>query len=94
MKKILSLILIVTLALFAVSAFAEETETDIIEIEKHGNLVLSLAATELLKAGYDYGDIVTVTINGTAYDMPIGFNLSDVDQGSMRCRAVIKPASN
>lgn len=94
MKKILSLILIVTLALFAASAFAEETETDIIEIEKHGNLVLSLAATELLKAGYDYGDIVTVTINGTAYDMPIGFNFSDVDQGSMLCRAVIKPASN
>ena len=51
MKKILSLILIVTLALFAVSAFAEKTETDIIEIEKHGNLVLYLAATEMLKAG-------------------------------------------
>lgn len=94
MKKILSLLLVLALALSAFSAFAEGTEAEVTEIEKHGNLVLSLAATELLKAGYEYGDIVTVTINGTAYDMPIGYNFNDVDQGSMICRAVIKPASN
>ena len=44
-----------------------------------------------MEAGYAYGDVVTVTINGTGYDMPVGSNYADVDQGSMICRVVIKP---
>ena len=91
MKKLLSLVLALMLAMFAVSAFAEDTEADVTEIQKYGNLVLSLKGSELLEAGYTYGDVVTVTINGTGYDMPVGSNYSDVDQGSMICRVVIKP---
>ena len=91
MKKLLSLVLALMLAMFAVSAFAEETEADVAEIQKYGNLVLSLTGSELLEAGYAYGDVVTVTINGTGYDMPVGSNYADVDQGSMICRVVIKP---
>ena len=90
-EKILSLVLALMLAMFAVSAFAEETEADVAEIQKYGNLVLSLTGSELLEAGYAYGDVVTVTINGTGYDMPVGSNYADVDQGSMICRVVIKP---
>ena len=91
MKKLLSLVLVLMLALSAVSVFAEETEADVTEIQKYGNLVLSLTGSELLEAGYAYGDVVTVTINGTGYDMPVGSNYADVDQGSMICRVVIKP---
>lgn len=91
MKKLLSHVLALMLAMFAVSAFAEETEADVAEIQKYGNLVLSLTGSELLEAGYAYGDVVTVTINGTGYDMPVGSNYADVDQGSMICRVVIKP---
>ncbi len=91
MKKLLSLVLALMLAMFAVSAFAEDTEADVTEIQKYGNLVLSLKGSELLEAGYAYGDVVTVTINGTGYDMPVGSNYADVDQGSMICRVVIKP---
>ena len=91
MKKLLSLVLALMLALSVVSAFAEETEADVTEIQKYGNLVLSLPGSGLLEAGYAYGDIVTVTINGTGYDMPVGSNYSDVEQGSMICRVVIKP---
>lgn len=94
MKKLLSLVLVLMLALSAVSVFAEETEADVTEIQKYGNLVLSLKGSELLGAGYAYGDIATVTINGTGYDMPVGSNYSDVDQGSMICRVVIKPDTN
>ena len=83
MKKLLSLVLVLMLALSAVSVFAEETEADVTEIQKYGNLVLSITGSELLEAGYAYGDIATVTINGTGYDMPVGSNYSDVDQGSM-----------
>ena len=91
MKKLLSLVLVLILALSAVSVFAEETEADVTEIQKYGNLVLSLKGSELLEAGYTYGDITTVTINGNEYEMPVGSNYSDVDQGSMICRVVIKP---
>lgn len=91
MKKLLSLVLALMLALFAVSAFAENPEADVTEIQKYGNLVLSLKGSELLDAGFAYGDVVTITINGTEYDMPVGSNYSDVDQGSMICRVVIKP---
>ena len=94
MKKCLSLVLVMMLVLFAVSAYAEETEADVAEIQKYGNLVLSLTGSELLEAGYAYGDVVTVKINGTAYDMPVGSNYADVDQGSMICRVVIKPDTN
>ena len=94
MKKLISLVFALILALFAASAFAEKTEADVTEIQKYGNLVLSVTGSELLEAGYTYGDVVTVTINGTSYDMPVGSNFSDVDQGSMICRVVIKPDLN
>ena len=94
MKKLLFLMLALIMALFAVSSFAEETEADVIEIQKYGSLILSLKGSELLDAGFAYGDIVTVMINGTGYDMPVGSNYADVDQGSMICRAVIRPESN
>ena len=91
MKKLLSLVLALMLATFTVSACAGGVDADVTEIEKYGNMVLSLKGSELLEAGFAYGDIVTVTINGNRYDMPVGSNYSDVDQGSMICRVVIKP---
>ena len=73
MKKLLSLVLVLMLALTVASVFAEETEADVTEIQKYGNLVLSITGSELLEAGYAYGDIATVTINGTGYDMPVAW---------------------
>ena len=94
MKKLLSLVLTLILALSAVSAFADSTEAVVSEIQKYGNLILSLKGSELLEAGYAFGDVVTVTINGNPYDMPVSANFNDVDQGSMVCRVVIKPDVN
>ena len=94
MKKLLSLVLALMLATFTVSACAGGVDADVTEIQKYGNMVLSLKGSELLEAGFAYGDIVTVTINGNRYDMPIGSNFADVDQGSMICRVVIKPDLN
>lgn len=94
MKKLLFLVLALMLATFTVSACAGGVDADVTEIEKYGNMVLSLKGSELLDAGFAYGDIVTVTINGNRYDMPIGSNFADVDQGSMICRVVIKPDLN
>ena len=83
---ILSL-LAVCLAPCAAEAPGEMTAT-VTEIQKYGNVVLSLTCTELTEAGYAYGDVVTVTVGGVGYDMPVGSNYADVDQGSMVCRAV------
>lgn len=76
-------------SLLRVSA-AETEEVTVIDIQKYGNLMLSLPGSELLARGFAYGDIVNVTINGQVYEMPIGSNFYDVDQGSMICRVVIK----
>ena len=96
MKKVLSLLLTAMLCfILLVSASAENqaepaNEITVADIQKYGNLVLSVSGTELLAQGFTYGDIVTVTVNGQAYEMPVGSNFADVDQGSMICRVVIK----
>ena len=96
MKKLIFLLLALGLALsLAMPVQAEATEPIIVtDIQKYGNLMLSITGTDFLALGYEFGDIVTVTINGQEMDMPVGSNFSDVDQGSMICRVVIKPDTN
>ena len=83
MKRTLSLLLSICLLLALLAPALAEGEITVTEIQKYGNLVLSLRGTEFLGLGYAYGDIVTATINGVDYEMPVGGNYSDVDQGSM-----------
>ena len=92
MKRLLSLLLVLCLALLAVPALADDAVT-VTDIQKYGNLVLSISGSQFLDMGFSYGDIVTATINGQELDMPVGTNYSDVDQGSMICRVVVKPDS-
>lgn len=73
---------------------AEAVEAVVVEIQKYGNLVLDLKGSDLLAAGFEFGDVVTVTLNGSEYEMPVVSNYSDVDNGSMLCRAVIKEETN
>ena len=92
-KRILSLLLSVCLLAFMIPALAEG-ESTVTEIQKYGNLVLSLRGSDFLNQGYAYGDIVTASINGVDYDMPVGSSYSDVDQGTMICRVVVKEETN
>ena len=95
MKKMISLLLAMCLVLgLTLPVLADATPITVTEIQKYGNLVLSIKGTEFLAMGYDFGDIVTVTLNGQEFDMPVGSNYADVDQGSMICRVVIKPDTN
>lgn len=96
MKKLFSFLIALCLLLsLAMPVLAESAAPiTVTDIQKYGNLVLSVTGTEFLAMGYDYGDIVTVTINAQEMDMPVGSNYSDVDQGSMICRVVIKPDTN
>lgn len=90
MKRFLSLLLSVCLLLALMVPALTEGEITVTEIQKYDNLVLSLKGSEFLALGYAYGDIVTAAINGVDYEMPVGSNYSDVDQGTMICRVVVK----
>ena len=92
MKKMISLLLAMFLAFgLTLPVLGDEAPITVAEIQKYGNLVLSIKGTDFLALGYDFGDIVTVTLNGQEFDMPVGSNYADVDQGNMICRVVIKP---
>ena len=93
MKKLFCIFTAVALLLAALCAFAEDP-IYITEIQKYGNIKLSILGSDLLSRGFDYGDVVTVTLGRKSFDMPIGANYSDVPQGSMICRLEIKPENN
>lgn len=89
MKKALSLLLAATLCLsLVISASAEEDvfEGGVTEIQKYGNIVLDIDPAELQEAGFDYGDVLAVTVDGEAYQIPLCTNYSDVDTGELVAR--------
>ena len=90
MKKAIGIILALLLLIASLPGMAEEASTCVLDIQKYGNLILALTGSALLNAGFAYGDVMTVTINGVPYEMPVGSNYSDVEQGSMICRVVVK----
>ena len=91
-KLLIALLLVVCLVAAGVFFFGGTSSAEeiiVTEIESFGNLVLSITGEDFLDLGYAYGDIVTVTINGTDYTMPVGSNYADVDNGNMLCRVYI-----
>lgn len=103
MKRFMLLIMAALLALmvscFSVSAFPEEAEkiqitADAESIDKFGNLVLDMPASEMESRGIEIGDMVEVTVNGMTFDMPVIANFNDVDSGYCFCRFAINPDSN
>lgn len=90
MKKLasISVLIIVTLclALAACGNTPRATSITVAELHKYGNVVLSISGSDFLARGYEYGDVVTVTILGQDLDMPVGGSYSDVDQGNLILR--------
>ena len=72
----------------ALPAFAAETPAELTataeaaNIQKYGNVVLSLTCEDMKVAGYAYGDVVTVKFLDQTMDLPFCSNYSDVDSGS------------
>lgn len=89
-------LLALMISCFSVSAFPEEEEkpkitANIQMIDKFGNVVLDVQASEMVRKGIEIGDMAEVTIKGMGYNMPVVANFNDVDLGSYFCRLVIKP---
>jgi len=57
-------------------------ETSVAVIDKYGNLTLEMSEFALLGAGYEVGDIVSITVGDFSYESPIGTAYSDVDKGN------------
>ena len=54
---------------------------------KYGNIELDISTEEFMKAGFAYGDVVTVDVNGNSYEMPVCSNYNDVDTRKKLVRA-------
>lgn len=46
-------------------------EGGVTEIQKYGNIVLDIDPAELQAAGYEYGDLMTVTVNSKDHSIPL-----------------------
>ncbi len=58
------------------------TTAEVSQIQKYGNVELALKCTELLGAGYEYGDVLSVSFLGETLELPLCSNYSDVDSGN------------
>jgi hypothetical protein len=96
MKKVIyrlsALVLILVMILSGCTQPVETTETTahVAEIAKYGNLILDITGAELLRQGYEYGDVLEVTVAGQTVEVPLCSNYSDVDKGV----AVLRAASD
>lgn len=54
---------------------------------KYGNIELDISTEKFMKAGFAYGDVVTVDVNGNSYEMPVCSNYNDVDTDKKLVRA-------
>lgn len=92
-KKLLSLLLVLAMVFsLAVPVLADTTETATYETvlgnntKKYGHIDLDVSTEEFL-THFAYGDIVTVSINGQDYDMPVCSNYDDVNSKQLLIRA-------
>lgn len=67
---------------------------NITNIEKYGNIVLDIKATDFLNSGFNYEDIVTVSFFDKKIDMPVCDVYSDVDNGEYLLLAEINKEIN
>ncbi len=69
----------------AVTEKSSIVEVGIEEIDKYGNITLTISPRSMQQAGYEPADIISVKIGDMSMEMPIGTGYSDVDQGKPIC---------
>ena len=70
-------------AAFFQQAFDGALSGTVTAVSKYGNVTTSISLEALSTIGAEAGDILTITVNGTAMDVPYGTAYSDVDNGSV-----------
>lgn len=93
MKKItyrlsaLVLVFVIVLAAFAGCAKSTKITANVADIAKHGNLILDITGADLFEEGYEYGDVMKITVANKTWEIPLCSNYSDVDSGEAVLRA-------
>ena len=93
MKKIIyrlsALVLTLVIVLAALAGCADNTKAiaNVADIAKHGNLILDIKGADLFEKGYEYGDVLEITVADKTWDAPLCSNYSDVDTGIAVLRA-------
>jgi len=72
-------------AVFAIDTTPTLTGT-VIEVQKYGNLTMDLKPKALYDAGFELGDMLTVTAGSHVLTIPFCTSYSDVDTGSLVVR--------
>ena len=95
MKKISYYIsaLVLAVMLLVGCTKTDGTMAAVVEIAKHGNLVLDITGADLFSQGYEYGDILEVTVTDQTWETPLCSNYSDVDNGMTVLRAASEDAA-
>ena len=78
----LSAVLLIALVLFGFASCATKDSVvsvasdsvvfsgSVTDIQKYGNIVVDISPEALKAAGYEYGDVLAVTVNGQVFDIP------------------------
>jgi len=82
----LSALLLALMTLLCSTGFAQ-TQTSVADIAKYGNLILDITGADLFEQGYEYGDLLEVTVLNQVWELPLASNYSDVDTGLPVLRA-------
>lgn len=78
-----TLIFALLLSMFAGQIVAAASvESTIAVVDKYGNITLDLKTQTLLDAGFEFGDMVTIAVNGHEINAPFVTAYSDVNVGS------------
>ena len=98
MKRYLLIISLIVLALcFTVSCATKVTTEPVVEevkalessvndIQKYGNLVLSITKSDMDSIGAEYGDVFTISLGDETLEAPYCTSYSDVDLGNLVLR--------
>ena len=98
MKRYLLIISLIVLALcFTVSCATKVTTEPVVEevkalessvndIQKYGNLVLSITKSDMDSMGAEYGDVFTISLGDETLEAPYCTSYSDVDLGNLVLR--------
>jgi protein tyrosine/serine phosphatase/S-adenosylmethionine hydrolase len=81
----LILVFVMPAAVFAIDNTPTLTGT-VIEVQKYGNLTMDLKPKALYDAGFELGDMLTVTVGSHVLTIPFCTSYSDVDTGSLVVR--------
>lgn len=85
--RLCALVMAFVLPMAGLAAGTDQTLTGtVVEVQKYGNLTMDLKPRAFYDAGFELGDVLTVTVGSQQLTIPFCTSYSDVDTGSLVVR--------